>query len=85
MTREQYNQANDYVSQIEFGEDVIWKVENAMNRVVISAEIEFIICEGVAISHISIRDEAFVDGLSEYIKAWYTNRKTELETLLSEI
>lgn len=86
MTREQYNQANDYVSQIIICEKVIWEAENAMNRrEAIKAKIEFSIAEDLVVSHISIVDKAFVDSISEYIKAWYTNRKTELETLLSEI
>lgn len=85
MTREQYNQANDYVSQIKICEKVIWEAENAMDRIAIKAKIEFSIFGDVAVSHISIEDKAFVDSISEYIKAWYTNRKTELETLLSEI
>lgn len=83
MTREQYNQANDYVSQIDICEKVIEKTERAAaaNR----AEID-LRCKGEAgVESISIEDAALVEGLVEYIKAWYTNRKTELETLLSEI
>lgn len=82
MTRAQYNQANDYVSQIEICEKVIEKTERAAETN--SAEID-LRCKSVTISYISIKDAALVEGLVEYIKAWYTNRKTELETLLSEI
>lgn len=82
MTREQYNQANDYVSQIEICEKVIECLgpSNGCN----SARFETFKEQrpyGVAY----IEDAALVEGLTEYIKAWYTNRKTELETLLSEI
>lgn len=82
MTRTQYNQANDYVSQIEICEKVIEKTERAAETN--SADIN-LRCNGATISYISIKDEALVEGLVEYIKAWYTNRKTQLETLLSEI
>ena len=82
MTKEQYNQANDYVSQIDICEKVIDKTERA--AATNSAEIE-LRCKGVTAAYISIKDAALVEGLVEYIKAWYTNRKTELETLLSEI
>lgn len=85
MTREQYNQANDYVSQIEICEKIIWEAEKAMDREAISTKIEFSIIEGVTVSHISTKDKAFVDSISEYIKAWCTNRKAELETLLEKI
>ena len=83
MTRAQYNQANDYVSQIDVCEKIIEKTERAAatNR----AEIDLRCKGGVTVSYISIKDAALVEGLVEYIKAWYTNRKTELETLLSEI
>lgn len=82
MTRAQYNQANDYVSQIEICEKIIEKAERA--AATNSAEID-LRCKGVTVSYINIKDAALVEGLVEYIKAWYTNRKTELETLLSEI
>lgn len=82
MTREQYNQANDYISQIEICENIIKKTEKA--TATNSAEID-LRDKGVTISHFNIRDAALVEGLAEYIKAWYTNRKTELETLLAEI
>ena len=81
MTREQYNQANDYVSQIEICEEVIGKTERAEAT---SAEID-LRCTGITVSYINIKDAALVEGLVEYIKTWYTNRKAELETLLSEI
>lgn len=83
MTRAQYNQANDYISQIEICGKVIEKTERAAatNR----AEID-LRCEGeVTAVSISIKDAALVEGLVEYIKAWYTNRKAELETLLEKI
>ena len=83
MTRAQYKQANDYVSQIEICEKVIEKTERAAETN--SAEIDLRCKGGVTISSISIKDAALVEGLVEYIKAWYTNRKTELETLLSKI
>lgn len=82
MTREQYNQANDYVSQIVICEEVIKKTDKA--TAANSAEIE-LRSKGVTAAYINIKDAALVEGLVEYIKAWYTNRKTELETLLSEI
>lgn len=82
MTREQYNQANDYVSQIDICEKVIEETERA--AATNSAEIE-LRNKGVTAAYINIQDAALVEGLVEYIKAWYTNRKTELETLLSEI
>lgn len=82
MTREQYNQANDYVSQIEICEYVIKKIDKA--TAANSAEIE-LRNKGVTAAYINTKDAALVEGLVEYIKAWYTNRKTELETLLSEI
>lgn len=82
MTREQYNQANDYVSQIDICEKVIEKTERA--AATNSAEIE-LRCKGVTAAYINIKDAALVEGLVEYIKAWYSNRKTELETLLAEI
>ena len=72
MTREQYNQANDYVSQIEICEKVIKQIEE---RNVYKIQIGII----------DIEDTTLIKGLKEYIKVWYTNRKTELETLLSEI
>lgn len=82
MTRAQYNQANDYVSQIVICEEVIKKTERA--AATNSAEID-LRCKGVTVSYINIKDAALVEGLVEHIKAWYTNRKSELETLLSEI
>jgi len=82
MTRAQYNQANDYVSQIDVCEKIIEKTNKA--AVANSAEIE-LRNKGVTAAYINIKDAALVEGLVEYIKAWYTNRKTELETLLSEI
>ena len=82
MTRAQYNQADDYVSQIEICEKVIEKTARA--AAANSAEIE-LRNKGVTAAYITIKDAALVEGLVEYIKAWYTNRKTELETLLSEI
>ena len=82
MTREQYNQANDYVSQIGICEKAIDKTERA--AATNSAEIE-LRCKGVTAAYISIKDAALVESLTEYIKTWYTNRKAELETLLSEI
>jgi hypothetical protein len=82
MTRAQYNQANDYVSQIEFCEKVIGKTNKAATAN--SAEIE-LRNNGVTAAYITIKDAALVEGLVEYIKAWYVNRKTELETLLSEV
>ena len=82
MTRAQYTQANDYISQIEICEKVIEETERA--AATNSAEID-LRCKGVMVAYINIKDAALVEGLVEYIKAWYTNRKTELETLLSEI
>jgi len=82
MTRAQYNQANDYVSQIYVCEKIIEETERA--AATNSAEIE-LRNKGVTAAYINIKDAALVEGLVEYIKAWYTNRKTELETLLSEI
>lgn len=82
MTREQYNQANDYVSQIEICEKVIECLgsSNGCN----SAQFKTFKEQGLY-GVADINDAALVEGLVEYIKAWYTNRKTELETLLSEI
>ena len=82
MTREQYNQANDYISQIEICEEVIKETERAAET---SSAVIDLRCTGITVSYISIKDAALVEGLVEYIKAWYTNRKTELETLLSKI
>lgn len=82
MTREQYNQANDYVSQIEICEKVIECLgsSNGCN----SADFEtFKEQRAYGVAH--IKDAALVESLTEYIKTWYTNRKAELETLLSEI
>ena len=82
MTREQYNQANDYISQIEICEKVISYLGSSDGCD--SAEFKTFKerrTYGVA----DIRDAALVEGLTEYIKTWYTNRKAELETLLSEI
>lgn len=72
MTREQYNQAKDYVSQIEICEKVIKQIETRN-------------VYGIQLETFRITDAALIEDLKEYIKAWYTNRKTELETLLSEI
>lgn len=82
MTREQYNQANDYISQIGICEEVIKKTDKA--TAADTAEIE-LRNKGVTAAYINIKDAALVEGLAEYIKAWYTNRKTELETLLEKI
>ena len=82
MTRTQYIPANDYISQIDVCEKIIERTERAAASN--SAEID-LRCKGVTVAYISIKDAALVEGLVEYIKAWYTNRKTELETLLSEI
>lgn len=82
MTREQYNQANDYISQIEICEKVIDSLgeSDGCN----SAKFETF-KEQRAYGVAYIDDAALVEGLVEYIKAWYTNRKTELETLLEKI
>lgn len=82
MTREQYNQANDYISQIEICEKVIKWIgsPNGCN----SAKFETF-KEHAPYGVAYIEDAALVEGLVEYIKTWYTNRKTELETLLSKI
>lgn len=82
MTRAQYNQANDYVSQIDICEKIIDKTERA--AATNSAEIE-LRNKGVTAAYINIKDAVLVEGLVEYIKAWYTNRKAELETLLEKI
>lgn len=82
MTREQYNQANDYISQIEICEKVIDYLGSSNGCD--SATFETFKEQrkyGVAY----IEDAALVDGLTEYIKTWYTNRKAELETLLEKI
>jgi hypothetical protein len=83
MTRAQYNQANDYISQIEICEKVIEETERA--AATNSAGIDLRCKGGVTVASISIKDAALVEGLVEYIKTWYTNRKTELETLLEKI
>ena len=82
MTREQYNQANDYVSQIEICEKVIDYIGSPNGCD--SAEIKTF-KEQAQYGVAYIKDAALVEGLVEYIRAWYTNRKTELETLLAEI
>lgn len=82
MTREQYNQANDYISQIEICEKVIDSLEESNGCD--SADFTTF-KEQRAYGVAYIKDAALVESLMEYIKAWYTNRKTELETLLSEI
>ena len=82
MTREQYNQANDYISQIEICEKVISYLGSSDGCD--SAKFETF-KEQRTYGAAYIKDAALVEGLTEYIKAWYTNRKTELETLLSEI
>ena len=82
MTREQYNQANDYISQIEICEKVIEYLGSSNGCD--SAQFETFKEQrkyGVAY----IKDVALVESLTEYIKTWYTNRKVELETLLSKI
>ena len=82
MTREQYNQANDYISQIEICEKVIECLGplNGCNSA------QFKTFKGQSPYGVAyIEDAALVEGLTEYIKTWYTNRKAELETLLSEI
>ena len=82
MTREQYNQANDYISQIEICEKVIECLGSSDGCN--SAEFQ-IFKEQRAYGDAYIEDAALVEDLTEYIKTWYTNRKAELETLLSEI
>ena len=82
MTREQYNQANDYVSQIEICEKVIECLESS-NECNFAQFKTFKEQSPYGVAY--IEDAALVEGLVEYIKAWYTNRKIELETLLSEI
>ena len=82
MTREQYNQANDYVSQIEICEKVISCLGSS--DVCNSAKFEtFEEHRPYGVAY--IEDAALVEGLTEYIKTWYTNRKAELETLLEKI
>lgn len=82
MTREQYNQANDYVSQIEICEKVIKWIGSPNGCS--SARIETF-KEHATYGVANIDDAALVEGLVEYIRAWYTNRKAELETLLEKI
>lgn len=82
MTREQYNQANDYISQIEICEKVIECLGSSNGCD--SADFEtFKEQRAYGVAH--IKDAALIESLTEYIKTWYTNRKAELETLLSEI
>ena len=82
MTREQYNQANDYVSQIGICEKAIECLGSSDGCNFATFET---FKEQSQYGVVYIKDAALVEGLTEYIKAWYTNRKAELETLLSEI
>ena len=81
MTKEQYNQAEVYIFELDKCEKII----KAMEQSAAASEADITFSGNNAYARVCIGNAALIKGLVEYIKAWYTNRKTELETLLSEI
>ena len=82
MTREQYNQAGVYLWELNHCEKVI----KTMGQSAVTNEVNITLSSGGdGYARVAIEDAALIEGLMEYIKAWYTNRKAELETLLEKI
>ena len=82
MTKEQYNQAGVYILELNHCENVI----KIMGQSEVTNEVNITFPSGDnGYARVNIEDAALIEGLMEYIKAWYTNRKTELETLLEKI